>query len=616
MGDDARWTVYLLRCADGSLYAGVTVDLAARVAAHNAGRGAKYTRAKRPVTVAWWRSGLTRGAALRAEIALKGLSRAEKLRLAGGDEGPWDRLFARLGAWHHPRPASAHSEAARSKGRPRMKIALGATGTTTAVELLAVLVTEEELADDALVSALDDALGGSLRAAVKDEEFTARKDTSLSVATYGKLTPRKVVLLGLGPEAKVGAIEVRAAAARAAKTANTEKATSVGLALRGKGDAAEVEAAATGLALGAYRFTKYLSGDRKPKKEIDRAVIGWRGQKDAKASAEQKRALHRGEALAAGINLARDLVNEPPNELTPARLADVAAEVAREGGLTAKVLDLAQIRKAGMKLIDAVGRGSSNEPRFVHLTYKPEKARKGRKRVVLVGKGLCFDSGGLCIKPAAGMGDMKSDMGGAALAVGAMKAVAALKPDVEVHALIAAAENMPDGNAYRPGDIWGSLDGRSVEIINTDAEGRLVLADALAYGRKLDPDVIIDHATLTGACLVALGTLTAGFYSNDEGLSEQYLAAAKGAGEAMWRMPLLEEMRDSLKSDVADLKHTGERYGGSITAALFLREFIGDAKWVHLDIAGPAFLDRVTALGPKGGTGYGVATFVKWVESL
>ena len=214
------------------------------------------------------------------------------------------------------------------------------------------------------------------------------------------------------------------------------------------------------------------------------------------------------------------------------------------------------------------------------------------------------------------MGDMKSDMAGAALCVGAMAAIGQLKPDLEVHALIAAAENMPDGDAYRPGDVWGSLDGKTVEIINTDAEGRLVLADALTYGRKLQPDVMIDHATLTGACMVALGALTAGFYANDDALAETYLKAAKSAGEGLWRMPLLDELRDSLKSDVADLKHTGDRFGGSITAALFLREFVGDTKWAHLDIAGPAYLDRVTALGPKGGTGFGLLTFLAYLDAL
>ena len=497
-----------------------------------------------------------------------------------------------------------------------MKITLGLSGSDAEVDLLAVLVAEEDLAGDTLLNDLDEALSGALRTAIKDDEFTGKRDATLAVMTYGKTPARKVLLIGLGPAAKVTAIELRAAAAKASKVANADKATKLHLALRGKGDAAELRAAAEGVSLGCYRFTKYLTGDRRPKKELESVSLGLRGVKSVKATAEQKHAIAAGEAVASAINLARDLVNEPPNELTPAALADVAHDVAKAHGLKVSIWDRAKIRAEGMKLLDAVGRGSSNEPRFIHITYKPEKARKGRPRVCLVGKGLTFDSGGLCIKPAPGMGDMKSDMAGAALTIGAMAAIGALKPDVEVHAIVAAAENMPDGDAYRPGDVFGSLDGKTVEIINTDAEGRLVLADALAFARKLEPDLIVDHATLTGACLVALGTSTAAFYCNDEEISKRYLDGAKTAGEAMWRMPLIEELRDGLKSDVADLKHTGDRYGGSIIGALFLREFIGDRKWIHLDIAGPAYLDRVSALGPKGGTGYGILAFLQYLDSL
>lgn len=497
-----------------------------------------------------------------------------------------------------------------------MKITLGLSGANVEVDLLAVLVAEDDLPGDALVGELDDALGGALRTAIKDEDFAGKRDATLAVMTYGKLPARKVLLIGLGPLAKVTPVELRQAAARAAKAANADKATKLHLALRGKGEPAELRAAAEGVSLGAYRFTKYLTGERRPKKELEAVTLGLRGVKSVKATSEQKHAIGQGEAVASSINLARNLVNEPPNELTPAALADAAVEVGKSHGLKVTVWDRQKLRAEGMKLLEAVGRGSRNEPRFIHITYKPEKARKGRARIALVGKGLTFDSGGLCIKPAPGMGDMKSDMGGAALAVGAMAAIGALKPDVEVHALIAAAENMPDGDAYRPGDVWGSLDGKTVEIINTDAEGRLVLADALAYARKLEPDLIVDHATLTGACLVALGTSTAGFYCNDEEVSKKYLDAARVAGEAMWRMPLIEELREGLKSDVADLKHTGDRYGGSIIGALFLREFVGDRKWIHLDIAGPAYLDRVTPLGPKGGTGYGILSFLQYIDSL
>jgi leucyl aminopeptidase len=286
--------------------------------------------------------------------------------------------------------------------------------------------------------------------------------------------------------------------------------------------------------------------------------------------------------------------------------------MAKEHGLKIQVLDFKEIRRRGMKLIDAVGRGSAREPRLVHITYAPKSAKR---RLVFVGKGITFDSGGLSIKPAAGMGEMKHDMSGAANVVGLMAAVAAVKPKVEVHAIAPCAENMPDGDAYRPGDVWGSLDGKTVEIVNTDAEGRLVLADALAYARSLSPDLLVDNATLTGACVVALGNTCSGWYANDDGAARDFAAALKQSGEQMWRMPLLEDLREQIKSDVADVKQAGDRYGGSITAALFLREFVAEVPWVHCDIAGPAAIDRPNAwMQSKGATGHGVLTFLAMIE--
>ena len=305
-------------------------------------------------------------------------------------------------------------------------------------------------------------------------------------------------------------------------------------------------------------------------------------------------------------------MNEPPNELYPETFARRAQEVSKAGGLKIKVLDKAGIAKAGMKLHSAVGQGSTHEPRFVHMSYVPKRSKA---KLVFVGKGLTFDSGGLCIKPAPGMGDMKSDMGGAAAVLGLMEAVAATSPKVEVHGIIAAAENMPDAGAYRPGDVFGSLDGKTVEIINTDAEGRLVLADALAYARGLEPTLIVDAATLTGACMVALGKNCSAFYTGDNKVARAFEKAVVAAGESFWRMPLLEELREQLKSDIADLKHTGDRWGGSISAALFLREFVGDVPWVHCDIAGPALSDRARGVVPKGGTGHAVLTFLELVNS-
>jgi len=492
-----------------------------------------------------------------------------------------------------------------------MKIALGAVTAKTSADVLAILVTEESLADHDLINAIDKQLSGAFRTALKSDEWIGKKDSQYVIQTLGNLPQKKIALVGLGPTKKLVLSDVRAATVRAVRWAQTEKATSIAIALHNDEDDT-VQMASEGASLGTYRFTKYFTGDRIPKKPLQQVTIGLTKKPSKTSSA----AFQIGLDVSNAVNFARDLVNEPPNELTPERLADESAAQAKKAGLTAKILDRKQIIAAGMHLLDAVGRGSTAEQRFIHLTYSPGKPRKGRKRVVLVGKGLTFDSGGLCIKQAQGMGDMKCDMAGAAVSIAAVLAVAALKLDLEVHAVVAAAENMPDGSAYRPGDVFGSLDGKTVEIVNTDAEGRLVLADALAYTLKLKPDIIIDHATLTGACVVALGTFTAGMYCNDEALAEQYLAAAKKSGESVWRMPLLEELRDGLKSDVADLKHMGDRWGGSIFAALFLREFIADHKWIHMDIAGPALLDRATAWSPKGGTGFGVLTLVEYLRNL
>jgi leucyl aminopeptidase len=288
--------------------------------------------------------------------------------------------------------------------------------------------------------------------------------------------------------------------------------------------------------------------------------------------------------------------------------------VCKEHGLKATVLDKAALIKRGMKLIVAVGQGSTHDPRLVHMTYTPPG--KPKAKIAFVGKGLTFDSGGLCIKPAPGMEEMKGDMGGAANVIALMAAVAAVQPAVEVHGIIGCAENMPDGAAYRPGDIFGSLDGKTVEIINTDAEGRLVLADCLAYAHKLEPDLLLDNATLTGACIVALGPTVSGFYANREDAAERLRAAAKAAGEAMWQLPLVEDLREGLKSDWADLKHTADRWGGSITAALFLREFVGDSPWIHVDIAGPSSASKPYNVFAKGGTGHGVLTYLRLIEGF
>ncbi|MEA2746945.1 MAG: leucyl aminopeptidase, partial [Myxococcales bacterium] len=456
----------------------------------------------------------------------------------------------------------------------------------------------------------DRALGGALGRLLKKEEFKGKKDQQVSMSTLGRVKADRLVLIGLGDVAKLGPGDIRTFAAKAARAANADKAKRLVLGLP-NGLEGRLREVVEGLEMGAYRFTKYMTGDRKPKAELTQVTICL----TADVPADAKARVDLGQTVAAGVNLARDLSNEPPNVLFPEAFAAAAQVMAKEANLKIQVFDYREIQKRGMRLLQAVGQGSEHKPCFVHFSHIPAGTSANRRRIVIVGKGITFDSGGLSIKPAAGMGEMKHDMSGAANVVGLMQIVAKLKPNVEVHGVFAAAENMPDGNAYRPGDVWPSLDGKSVEIINTDAEGRLILADALAYAKALEPDLLVDNATLTGACVVALGNSCSGWYASNDATAEEFQASVRGSGEQMWRLPLLEDLKDQLKSDSADLKHTGDRWGGSISAALFLREFIGNVQnWVHCDIAGPAMGDRVRGWDPKGGTGHGVLTFLDLIE--
>ena len=479
---------------------------------------------------------------------------------------------------------------------------------STVADLAVVGVPEGAKVDEGFLADLAKALGPVVAKNVKRDEFTGKKDQVVDFATNGAAKASRVVVMGLG-KGPLSDADVRVLAAKAARLALGSKATSLTVAIPDVPGAER--AAAEGAVLGSYRFTRYLTGDRLPKIDLDKVTLLTVGR----VGKPQKDAVALGEKIGRAICLARDLINEPPNELYPEKLAAAAAKVCKENGLDCTVLDRAALEKRGMKLIVAVGQGSARPPHFVHMTYKPAKG-KAKKRLVFVGKGLTFDTGGICIKPAPGMEEMKGDMGGAANVIALMAAVAAVKPHVEVHGLIGCAENMPDGWAYRPGDIFGSLDGKMVEIINTDAEGRLVLADCLAYGKDLKPDLMLDNATLTGACVVALGPTVSGFYANKDELAERMKKASKDAGEAMWHMPLVEDLREGLKSDWADLKHTADRWGGSITAALFLREFVGDAPWIHVDIAGPSMASKAYNVYAKGGTGHGVLTYLKLIDSF
>jgi len=475
-------------------------------------------------------------------------------------------------------------------------------------DLLAIGVRTGALEKDKALAQLDRAVGGALKAAAKLEDFRGKGGESLRVTVRGA-GAKVILLVGLG-DAAPRPKDARIVAVKAAQAA--AKYESVAIVVPAEGDE-PLAAASEGVQTGAYKFTKFLTGDRVPKRRLGAAKLVVT-RRDSRALL----ACDRGSALAEAVTLARDLVNAPPNELTPTALADAAKAACAEQKIAFKQWDKKALEKLGMNLFLAVNRGSSEEPRMVHMTYKPElPAGSGKpRRVVFVGKGLTFDSGGLCIKPAGSMVDMKCDMAGAAVTIGVVLAAARLKLPVEVHGIFGATENMTGPSAYRPGDVFKSYQGKTVEIINTDAEGRLVLADVLHYAVQQEPDYLIDHATLTGACMIALGPWTAGLYANDDALATAYQHASDAEGESYWRMPLNKELKESLRSDVADLKHTGDRYGGSITAALFLEEFVGKTKWMHLDIAGPAFLERPHGQFPKGGTGFGIATAIRFLESL
>ncbi|WP_344285318.1 leucyl aminopeptidase, partial [Actinomadura napierensis] len=370
---------------------------------------------------------------------------------------------------------------------------------------------------------------------------------------------------------------------------------------------AEAEAVALGALLGAYSFDSYRTGDghKSPVGEIRLA-----------APAATDVAVERARVLASAVNLVRDLVNTPPSDLTPEDLANEAERVARDSGLGIEVLDEKALVDGGYGGITGVGQGSVNPPRLVRLSYgHPEAA----KTLALVGKGITFDSGGLSLKPAGSMDWMKSDMGGAGAVLGAMAAIAELAPRVNVVGYMAIAENMPSGSAQRPSDVLRIYGGKTVEVLNTDAEGRLVLADALVRSGEDSPDLVVDVATLTGAQLVALGSRTAGVMANDDGVREKVVAAAERAGEASWGMPLPAELRKGLDSSVADIANiSGDRWGGMLVAGVFLQEFVPDGvKWAHLDIAGPSF-QQGEAYGytPKGGTGAATRTLVQIAEDL
>jgi leucyl aminopeptidase len=453
------------------------------------------------------------------------------------------------------------------------------------------------------LKALDERLGGALGRALDARDFRGGRDETLRLSGVEKGGPQRVLLVGLGDSTdQAGA--ARRAAALAARQARRIGVTSLAWWSDGAGDAA-LEAAAVGLSLGAWEYadlkTPPPEADRKPPLESADLLVP-----DEKAGRD---AVAHGAAIGEGMDLARRLAMMPGNVCTPEFLAETAGDLAKRFGLGLTVLGRTEMEKEGMGAFLCVAQGTPQDPKLIALEYKGGKG----KPFVLVGKGLCFDTGGISIKPAQGMETMKFDMCGAAGVLGAILAIAAMKLPVHVVALVGSTTNMPSGTAVKPGDVVKASNGKSIEIINTDAEGRLVLADVLSYAKRYDPAVVVDAATLTGACVIALGHTATAVLGSDDGVIDEIVAAGKRSGELAWALPLWDDYKDLIKSDVADIKNSGGRAAGTISAAMFLKEFV-DFPWAHLDVAGTAYAEADLTYIPKGPTGVPVGLYVEFVR--
>jgi leucyl aminopeptidase len=490
-------------------------------------------------------------------------------------------------------------------------------------DLLALPVFEDQLRGGGTgrVKALDGLLDGRLLETARAERFEGKAGQELRVDGGDRVPGRRILLLGLGARARAAAElaprgfePLRAAAGKAGRAAVKAGARALVVAgpeLPALDPVGAARALAEGALLGAYQFDRYRSEPRPA--ALEEVVIALEG---VAAGPELKDAIDLSRKVAEAVRWARDLVNLGPSECTPALLAEAAEALAREAGLAVEVKGPKELQALGMGMLLGVARGSAEPPRLVRVSYTPRGAAAKKPPLVLVGKAITFDSGGLSLKPTESMVTMHTDMAGSAAVLGAMKVVAALKPPFPVHAVLGACENMPGGRAYKPSDVLTSFSGKTVEITNTDAEGRLVLGDVLAWAAAtLKPAAMVDVATLTGACMVALGMTTAGLFGPDGPFVDAVLAAARAAGEDVWRMPMTEALTEQLKSDRADLRNTGERWGGAISAAHFLHAFAKDVPWAHLDIAGPSHAGKESGYVAKGGTGFAVRTLVELVRA-
>ncbi len=485
---------------------------------------------------------------------------------------------------------------------------------TIETEALVTYVFEEENPIRGRAAELDQAAGGALRKLAESGELSGKALEMTLLHYVSGVAAQRILVVGAGKPEKFNAAELRKLAGAALRYLKARKVARLAFLPRENDrNAAAAQAITEGLLLGNFESDKYKT-EKKDSKEVETAVLaGW----DAATAAEAERGMARGRIIAESQNFTRELVNEPSNRLTPRVLAERAEAMAREVGLAVEILDERKIAELKMGALLSVAQGSAEPPRVIVLTYTPPQPRPGAPVIGLVGKAITFDTGGISIKSAEGMEKMKYDMAGGAAMLGVMRALAQLKAAVKVIAVVPATENMPGGRAQKPGDVQVALSGKSIEVVNTDAEGRLILADGIAYAKRLGCAHLVDAATLTGAIVVALANVNVGVFGSDASFTDRLLASARAAGEKMWLMPLDDDYREMIKSTIADIQNVGSgKGGGAITAAMFLKEFAEETPWVHLDIAGTAWLDDAKPWAAKGASGVAVRTLVHLVMNF
>jgi leucyl aminopeptidase len=481
-------------------------------------------------------------------------------------------------------------------------------------QALAVAVFKDEKADEGFLKELDAATAGVVRSVIESGELKGKEGETVYVHLMGnsKLKAQRLLLIGIGEQSDYTAAQVSQMAGAATRFLRGKNVKSIAFAPRAGGDIENiVAAAAEGAIMGLFEPDKYRTTD-KEERTIDRLTIVVEGADEGSL----KRGAERGHIIGEAVNFARDLANEPGAYMTPTDMAARATQIAGEFGLEVDVLDEARMEAEGMGSLLSVSRGSEEPGKLIVLKYAPQGggAQSGDELLAFVGKGVTFDTGGISLKPGENMEQMKYDMTGGATVLGAMRAIAQLKPSIPVLGIVPAVENMPSGKATKPGDVVRAMSGKTIEVINTDAEGRLILADALSYAKKLGATRMIDMATLTGAVSVALGDVNAAILGTDQKLIDEVIAAGREVGEKFWQLPLDKEYTKQIKSDIADIKNVGGRKAGTITAAAFLKEFAEGTPWAHLDIAGTAWSDEAKPYRAKGPTGIAVRTLLKIVE--